>query len=142
MLVAGLLVAMRVGACPQGYSRVSIDAGTSAAIGNLTIYAEDNHAEVCVDGNEIYAGPEHCVVSDAYVCCGVFGTAVAFAETFSMCVDVSRDRCASQPHFEWCDITPAEPADEGISEAIITVIVFVSLVAVAGAAGVYAAMGT
>ena len=34
--------------------------------------------------------------------------------------------------------SPAEPADDGLSEAIITVIVLVSLIAAAGVAGAYA----
>jgi hypothetical protein len=87
---------------------------------------------------DCYAGANYCSVSHHYHCCGLNEN-----NAWVSCLDKTKAECDALTGYKWCSTDPpAPPADDGISEAIVTVIVFVSLVAVAGAAGVYAAMGT
>ena len=93
MLVAGLLVALRLGACrdTNGFETyVHLDQG-----GAYTILGElfpsdffTSNGELCARDatmDEVYAGPHPCLVSHAYKCCfKVFGL-----DTINMCVDVT-----------------------------------------------------
>ena len=124
MLVAGLLVALQVGKCEdiEGFPR------------RVSSTFQGFPAETCEDanGNQYNGADGVCRVSDAYSCCALEHPPNG---TVAVCYNLAEDACPQSP-FQWCP-PPAEPADDGISEAIVTVIVFVSLVAVAGAAGAY-----
>ena len=135
MLVAGLLVAMRVAACDEiatHTTRVFVAAGTSTGP-NPAPYGYS--VELCSNGATsptYYTGPDHCLVSDSYKCCGLRDGA-------SLCMDVSRDLCATSLQTKWCGDTPAPPAtDEGLNEAETGVIVVVGVIAVAAVAGALA----
>ena len=53
------------------------------------------------------------------------------------CYAFTEEECSNSiGNLQWCP-PPAEPADEGISEAIITVIVFMSLIFITLTAGAY-----
>ena len=126
MLVAGLLVALQVGKCEDipGFPR------------RVTGFHDGLATEFCENARgDRYNGADGvCRVSDAYSCCKLEHPPEG---TLAACFDIPKAFCDSPgAPAQWCP-PPAEPADDGISEAIVTVIVFVSLVAVAGAAGAY-----
>jgi len=132
LAVAGLLVALQVGKCPQGYN-----VHRMRDLGSLTVMAEVCASEVPPSTpDDLLTGQENwnCDVAHEFRCC----TKVAVPNSSAYaCVEATKEQCEAEEFPQWCP-PPAEPADDGISEAIVTVIVFVSLVAVAGAAGAYA----
>ena len=145
------IVNAQVGACPDGYEN-AMEAFMVGA--NIRLCCTPNTRHITDWSGqpepECYTGPEVCKVSSAsFRCCfpPIRGTTVGGTDLDSVsirkvqCYATTEEECAdSVLDSQWCPspAEPAPPADEGISEAIVTVIVFVSLVAVAGAAGAYA----
>ena len=144
MLVAGLLVALHVAQrpvyevvtpdCPDADFpvRIRVRQQSLEMCTSRPITEEDTASDIA---DLVWKPADACDVSHYNQCC---------LSGFGQCYALSNEQCFLTYSAElsgptkWC----APPADDGISEAIVTVIVFVSLVAVAGAAGVYAAMGT
>ena len=75
MLVAGLLAAVRLGACENtgGFATyVHLNQGSAYTIAGNTFPNLGANAEVCARNatmDEVYAGPHPCLVSHAYKCC-------------------------------------------------------------------------
>ena len=124
--------------CTGEYSERRLDPGGCCNGG------DGLYREACrIPGKGFYGAREpgednYCSVSYYYHCCGFHDSASGV-----VCVDLATEQdCTNfNINYEWCGDTttlPAEPADDGLSEAIITVIVLVSLIAVAGVAGAYA----
>lgn len=139
MLVAGLLLALRLGACEDiaGYThRVHLDPGDEVKVGTWTLGNPDISVELCAREhntdnvynatNDVYIGRtarDACLVSDAYKCCFTF--------VATMCTNLSRDQCAETFLQQWCDDTPAEPAPQvaGIAVGVVAFVVLMSATA-------------
>jgi hypothetical protein len=140
MLVAGLLVALRLGACDD----INIDIGDSSwwrrevAAGNQAPTGITTPSEYTVEfcgnvGGNVVAAPltafhnaNHCLVSDAYECCGgVSGQSFSgFTYTASMCLDASEAECKTIDNtvasdLRWCGVaTTAETGLPGLAAGV------------------------
>jgi hypothetical protein len=110
MLVAGLLVALRLGACKDtsGYTH------RHELVGGLGVFSLMNGAsvsvptagEACNNYNsatplaavDYYDGPDACLVADAHKCCTVLptGGTGAYLPSVAFCIDASEELCTAE----------------------------------------------
>ena len=150
LAVAGLLVALRVGACPDRSCPVDY---TKRFGGTHDAPDIDLWTQCCdpVRGMyDCYAGTDVCMVSTSTHRCCYLNTVTSTAGDGVVCDSRTEANCqaldATQTAVEWCNTTsviwcppPPPPAtDEGLNEAETGVIVVVSLIAVAAVAGAVA----
>ena len=120
MLVAGLLVALRLGACRDtgGFGTyVHLDQG-----GAYTILGDPfpsdfftSNGELCARDatmDEVYAGPHPCLVSHAYKCCTTFPPGV---NLMNICLDRTKEQCDSATS-RWCG--PPNDGNEGLAAGV------------------------
>ena len=147
LVVLAALRAVHVGVCPDTYPIPSF--ANSLEFCRSTDVPCGSGSADC--NNTFYAGQDVCLVSRENPCCYIQQISIVDHSGLvraTSCVNMQKESCKpwdgtkgltyyEEGTIQWCP-SPEEPADDGISEALIAVIVFVSLVAVAGAAGAYA----